>query len=284
MADNNYGKATRKSMSTVSASMTTTARLTPQQREALLQSVHSLVASKTLHPRFNAQAWNNGLKARLLEGRHLDDPLEFRRYVDGFIKDLHLSDAAFIHGRERPSIPKGLAARYQYCSPNQCSQNYTQTSIGGDVYYSQLRNDIGWVKITKFPGAVCIDIARQITQAIEKIGTCGRLIIDLRGNAGGGLAFLRLMSLLTPGRIPVGYSITRKRSDRGYRKETLRQFNWIPRSKLGLYTLALKFAAGDDSVAVVTEGLGAKPWHGRTAILVDQQTTGAGERIAAFAQ
>ena len=37
-------------------------------------------------------------------------------------------------------------------------------------------------------------------------------------------------------------------------------------------------------MSIVTEGLGAKPFHGRTAILVDQNTTGAGERIAAFAQ
>jgi C-terminal processing protease CtpA/Prc len=48
--------------------------------------------------------------------------------------------------------------------------------------------------------------------------------------------------------------------------------------------LALKFGFRDDSVSIVTEGLGAKPFHGRTVVLVDQSTTGAGERIAAFAQ
>ena len=48
--------------------------------------------------------------------------------------------------------------------------------------------------------------------------------------------------------------------------------------------LALKFGFRDDSVSIVTERLGAKPFHGRTVLLVDQSTTGAGERIAAFAQ
>jgi C-terminal processing protease CtpA/Prc len=33
----------------------------------------------------------------------------------------------------------------------------------------------------------------------------------------------------------------------------------------------------------VTEGLGPRPFHRRTVVLVDGETTGAGERIAAFA-
>jgi C-terminal processing protease CtpA/Prc len=37
-------------------------------------------------------------------------------------------------------------------------------------------------------------------------------------------------------------------------------------------------------VSIITEGLGSMPFHGRAAILVDQNTTGAGERIATFAQ
>lgn len=237
-----------------------------------------------MHPRFDFQAWQNGLRDRLFVARGLDDPLAFRYHVDDLIKSLHLSDATFIHRSERPTIPKGVAAHYQYCTPKECSTTSTQASVGGDVFYSQINENVGWVKITKFPGTVGIDIARKITQAIEEVGKSGRLIIDLRGNAGGGLAFLRVMSLLTPGRTCAGYSVTRKRSDGGYSKEMLREFNWIPSSKIGLYTLVLKFAAGDDSVAIVTERLGAKPWHGRTVILVDEQTTGAGERIAAFAQ
>jgi len=54
--------------------------------------------------------------------------------------------------------------------------------------------------------------------------------------------------------------------------------------KAALILLALKFGFRDDSVSIVTEGLGANPFHGRTVLLVDETTTGAGERIAAFAQ
>jgi carboxyl-terminal processing protease len=138
--------------------------------------------------------------------------------------------------------------------------------------------------VTKFPGAVGVDIAKQIDHAIQELEGCNRLVIDLRGNAGGGLAFLRVMSYLTPQRLPVGYSVTRAGAETNYSKETLTAFDRIPSQKAALILLALKFGFRDDSVSIVTEGLGAKPFHGRTVVLVDQSTTGAGERIAAFAQ
>jgi C-terminal processing protease CtpA/Prc len=118
----------------------------------------------------------------------------------------------------------------------------------------------------------------------RELNGCNRPSIDLRGNAGGGLAFLRVMSYLTPERIPVGHSVTRARAESGYTKESLATFDRIPSQKAALILLALKFGFRDDSVNIVTEGLGAKPFHGRTAVLVDETTTGAGERIAAFAQ
>src|SRR5262249_41078233 len=97
-------------------------------------------------------------------------------------------------------------------------------------------------------------------------------------------AFLRVMSYLTPERLPVGYSVTRARAETNYSKESLARFDGIPSQKAALILLALRFGFGDDSVSIVTEGLGAKPFHGRTVLLVDESTTGAGERIAAFAK
>jgi C-terminal processing protease CtpA/Prc len=152
------------------------------------------------------------------------------------------------------------------------------------VFLSKLADGIGWLKVTKFPGAVGVDIAKQIDDAISQLSGCNRLIVDLRGNAGGGLAFLRVMSYLTPDRVPVGYSVTRARAQAGYTKESLPVFDKIPAKKAGLLLLALKFGFRDDSVSIFTEGLGAKPFHGRIAIVVDETTTGAGERIAAFAK
>ncbi len=117
---------------------------------------------------------------------------------------------------------------------------------------------------------------------MAELDSCNRLILDLRGNAGGGLAFLRVMSYLTPDRVPVGYSVTRARANAGYSKESLTVFDRIPAQKLALVWLALKFGIGDDSVSLFTEKLGAQPFHHRLVVLVDGETTGAGERIAAF--
>jgi C-terminal processing protease CtpA/Prc len=44
-----------------------------------------------------------------------------------------------------------------------------------------------------------------------------------------------------------------------------------------------KFAGRDPSVLLVSEGLGAKKWHGRIVILVNEHTVSAGEMAAAFA-
>ncbi len=193
-------------------------------------------------------------------------------------------DAGFFHERNRKRVPKGLAARFQYCQPNECAPTFTQPSDAGDVMISKIADGIGWLKVTKFPGTVGIDIAKEIDHGIQELRGCERLIVDLRGNAGGGLAFLRVMSYLTPERLPVGYSVTRARAETNYSKETLAVFDRIPSRKAALILLALKFGFRDDSVSIITEGLGSMPFHGKTAVLVDESTTGAGERIAAFAQ
>ena len=163
------------------------------------------------------------------------------------------------------------------------SPSHTQATDAGDVLFSKLGEGIGWLKVTKFPGAVGVDIAKQIDRAVQELNECNRLIIDLRGNAGGGLAFLRVMSYLTPERIPAGYSVTRARAETSYSKETLATFDRIPSQKSCLILLALKFGIRDDSVSIITEGLGAKRPHGRT-VLSSTKALRDGERIAAFAQ
>jgi C-terminal processing protease CtpA/Prc len=208
----------------------------------------------------------------------------FESVVTELVRSFGTPDSGFFHESGRKTVPKGIAARFQYCQPNECAPAYTQPTDAGDVLYSRLTEGVGWLKVTKFPGAVGVDIAKQIDRAILELDGCNRMIIDLRGNAGGGLAFLRVMSYLTPERIPVGYSVTRSRAETNYSKETLAIFDRIPSQKAALILLALKFGLRDDSVSIVTEGLGAKAFHGRTVLLVDESTTGAGERIAAFAQ
>src|SRR5579864_9519966 len=152
------------------------------------------------------------------------------------------------------------------------------------VVCSQLPEGIGWLKVTMFPGAVGIDLAKMFDTAFAHLRDSTRLIVDLRGNTGGGIGGLRLMSYLTPGKVEVGYSLTRKRRERGYRREELTRFGRIPSHKATLLWLAARYAFVEKSILVVTEGLGSRPFHGRVVLLVNEHTASAGEMVAAFAE
>jgi len=152
------------------------------------------------------------------------------------------------------------------------------------VLCSQMPDGIGWLKVTMFPGAVGIDFARMLDAAFAHLKDSMRLIVDLRGNTGGGVGGLRLMSYLTPGKKEVGYSLTRARKEKGYAREKLRRFGRIPSHKATLLWLALRYGFIDKSILVVTEGLGPQRFHGRVVILVNEHTSSAGEMVAAFAQ
>jgi carboxyl-terminal processing protease len=152
------------------------------------------------------------------------------------------------------------------------------------VRTERLSYEIGLLKVAMFPGAVGIDVAKDIDSGIASLEGCSRLIVDLRGNTGGGIGGLRLMSYLTPGKLEVGYSLTRKRRERGYRREELTRFERIPSHKATLFWLAARYAFVDKSILVVTEGLGKRHFHGRVVLLVNEHTASAGEMVAAFAE
>jgi carboxyl-terminal processing protease len=149
--------------------------------------------------------------------------------------------------------------------------------------WTTLPEGIGYLKITMFPGMVGIDLARDIDRAVRELAA-EQLIIDLRGNSGGGMGCLRVMSYLAPGRLPVGYSVTRKDMDRPkFDKNRLPQFDRIPDRKTGLIPLMFRFALHGRSVAVFTEGKGAQRFQGQVVILVNEHTASSSEMITAFA-
>ena len=150
------------------------------------------------------------------------------------------------------------------------------------VSFTKIDDEIGWLKVCMFPGAIGIDLAHDIDNAVRTLD-CGRLIIDLRGNTGGGIGCLRLMSYLTPGRVPVGYSLTRRCAENSFRREALPLFSRIPDRKIGLLPLVLRFAVRDQSVCVATESPGAQRFHGRTVLLVNEHSASSSEMVAAFA-
>ena len=136
-----------------------------------------------------------------------------------------------------------------------------------------------------FPGANGQRFARELDRALAELADCTRLIIDLRGNLGGFVGSLRLMSYLTPDRIPVGYSLTRSGEDRKLRPDQLACIDKLPKTKLDMLKMAFRFMVvhRDRSIRLVTEGLGPKPFHGRIVMLVNEHTLSAGEMVAAFA-
>jgi carboxyl-terminal processing protease len=153
----------------------------------------------------------------------------------------------------------------------------------------QLRKGIGYLKVAIFPGMVGVEVANEISSAIAKLGAVESLIIDLRGNTGGGLGALRMMSLLTPDRIPVGFALDRRRVTASLEseKQGCRRFSRIPSSTKTLWLLAVQFAPtmmAKKPIVLQTEGLGKRPFHGRTVLLVDRHTASAAEMIVAFAR
>ena len=153
----------------------------------------------------------------------------------------------------------------------------------------RLNDDVGYLKVAMFPGIVGVVVANQISEAIESLGNVRGLIIDLRGNTGGGVGALRVMSLLTPHRIPVGFAFDQRRYKGNLEadKPTFPRFSRIPQNTKSLWLLGLRYAPAmmaKKSIVLETEGLGEKPFHGRIALLVDRHTASAAEMIVAFAR
>jgi C-terminal processing protease CtpA/Prc len=148
-----------------------------------------------------------------------------------------------------------------------------------------LEDGIGYLKVAFFPGANGQRFARELDAALGTIPECDRLIVDLRGNLGGFVGSLRLMSYLTPGRVPVGYSMTRAGQDRGLHKEQLVVIDRLPATTFDMLKMAFRFKVlhRDRSVRLTTEGLGPQRFHGHVTMLINEHTCSAGEMVAAFA-
>ncbi|MHB1937180.1 MAG: S41 family peptidase [Acidobacteriaceae bacterium] len=153
----------------------------------------------------------------------------------------------------------------------------------------RLDTGLGYLKVAMFPGMVGVEVANAISRAVEELGAIEGLMIDLRGNTGGGVGALRVMSLLTPEKIPVGFALDRRRvtSNLESEKLTFPRFSRIPMSTKALWPLALKFAPvmlDRKPIVLQSEGLGKMPFHGRVVLLVNRHTASAAEMIVAFAR
>jgi C-terminal processing protease CtpA/Prc len=197
---------------------------------------------------------------------------------------------------EAPMFPMGTAVTLQIQreaeeltlavsipAPRSRKQPYAEPEA---VMSKRLSDGTGYLKVTILPGLLGLDVARSIDKAVEDISACENLILDLRGHLGGGLGVLRVMSHLTPDKLPIGYTVTRKLAESGFDKNALRKLDRLPTNlpnPLAIASMAVQFVGRDPSVLLVSEGLGPKRWHGRVAILTNEHTVSAGEMIAAFA-
>lgn len=146
----------------------------------------------------------------------------------------------------------------------------------------KLEGGIGYLRVSMFPGMLGIDVARDISAAISSLGT-DRLVIDLRGNTGGGIGCLRLMSILCADKRGVGYNLGRKQIEASASKDILPVFDKIPANKWGILPLIAKFGVRGRSVALFSEGIGPARHHGRVALLINEHSASASEMVAGFA-
>ncbi len=163
------------------------------------------------------------------------------------------------------------------------------------VVCRQVEENIGYLKLASFPGAIGIDVANEIDDALVHLRTSSGLIIDLRGNGGGGVGFMRLLNHLSPHSYPVGTFVHSPRSLE-LSKQNIDVFvlDQVPRFKLQLPLLAAHFFWKTAistirhkhlHIRLETKGTGkVYPFHGRVVILTNQHTASAAEMLVAAAK
>jgi len=181
----------------------------------------------------------------------------------------------------RGNPPKEMTLTLETATPKYKDNPYSEPTA---LSAGSQAGEIAYLRVSLFPGKIGIDFANELDSIFGgRFQNADRLIVDLRGNPGGGIGGLTLMSYLTPDRRAIGYSKNRKMARQDADPDMLPVFDKVPRSKLAIPGLAIKFL-GKTSVFLYTEALGRRAFHGRTAILVNEHTTGAAEMVAQFAQ
>jgi len=149
---------------------------------------------------------------------------------------------------------------------------------------SVIASGMGLLRITWFPGSMGLGFSKLLDASIAILGQegCDRLIIDLRGNIGGGLGFARLASYLCRNQMPIGYSVSRRRQRTGYNPGELERVVY-PNSWLGFAITLARFAVRDKSIFLMTQGIGPQTFHRKVALLVNEWTNSAAEMVTSFA-
>jgi C-terminal processing protease CtpA/Prc len=188
--------------------------------------------------------------------------------------DLRIADASgenIRHVSAKVPTRKGTRSRPPIVEPKPLS-------------HAMVAPGVGLLRVTYFPGELGIGFANALDPVMRSliVSRANRLIIDLRGNIGGGLGLARLASYLCPGQIPIGYSLTPGRLRKGYKKEDLPSVP-MPQTRMALVWTLGRFTFRDKSLFLLTQGLGPQPFHNRIVLLVNEWTNSAAEMVAGFA-
>lgn len=219
-------------------------------------------------------------------------PGDFLLAIDGtaarppVLPRFHLGQDALVNVRRLDGPDRQLTIALPKPDPRKNGKGTPPMAVPTAVTSRMLTDGIGYVRVAFFPGASGQPFAGEFDRAVASLGpSCERLIIDLRGNLGGFVGALRLMSYLTPARVPVGYSLTRHGRAKGLQPDQLPALDRLPQSTLDKLVMLYRFKIRhrDRSVRLVTEGLGPRPFHGHIVMLVNEHTASAAEMVAGFA-
>lgn len=123
----------------------------------------------------------------------------------------------------------------------------------------------------------------QIDDAMRDLNDTAGLIVDLRGNPGGTNSFVRLISYLVTGQQFVSGLLTRPFMNRYGGDVGKIDIASLPKSSgdYSISSLLLKMGLFG-AVALYTEDLGEKEYHGKVVILSDGATASASEGFIAY--
>jgi len=201
---------------------------------------------------------------------------------------------------EHPVFPMGSTSKLNIAASDDVDRTITvdvSKPKGKKLHFAEpmlvqskiVGDGIGYLKVSMFPGMIGVDVANEISKAVFGLGKVKGLIIDLRGNTGGGAGALRLMSLLTPEKIPVGFAPGKRWSGRELDKVKMAfpRFGSIPSSKKALWWLALRYLPSlitKSPIVLESEGHGPQSYQGNVVLLVDRHTASAAEMVTIFAK
>ena len=284
--------------------------------EAFEQAVTALLQNlKTSHVGFFHQSARRASSRAALSATYLaDETAHGPRWI---FQDVHDGGAAALAGiqpgdillrlddqeinpPEHPVFPMGATSKLNIVASDDRERTITvnvSKSKGKKLQFVEptlvqskiVADGVGYLKVAMFPGMIGVDVANEISKAVVSLGKIRGLIIDLRGNTGGGAGALRLMSLLTPEKVPVGFAPGKRWAGRDLAKEKISfpRFGNIPASKKTLWLLALRYLPSlitKSPIVLESEGYGPEPYQGNVVLLVDRHTASAAEMVTIFAK